>query len=757
MNKIGILTDNTPLNFDSALRSAALCQAIAKEGYEVATLRYHSMNFSAPVPSGSSFYHYIRLRLSKRRQKRNRPQEHPLWNNRLRRERFQAFSDQFTHPTPPLSSASELFTASQACDGVLTAWDTICTAESFDPHLFLDFVPQPGKRLAYAIGTSGDLSANPFKARIGQALRDLSAVAVQPEAQSDFRLLAERDIPTALDPALLLSCESLSAMASGDSLPDAPYLACYFTHPCGQHWPAALQIAGDRNLSSLTLPVHGDDLKYGDFTLSTAGPAQWIAAIQNAAYLCTDSPVAVGLALCFGIPFTAFVKDSDIKNRSRMNHLLTVTGLQRIPASASTFHCDCTEKLQSAAKALANLRQSARSDLKSMIDGAIKTPRENFQVTPTCCGCGACAGICPKGAIAIVSDASGFKVAQIDPEKCIRCGKCQSVCPFHAPDTRPLFESEGLYAFRADAPVLSTASSGGFSHALGEFMAEQDYAMIGCIYDSTHRRALHRIAGAENAELRKTFQGSKYIQSDMTEVYAAIDSGLERALFVGTPCQVSAVARRLGQRRENWVLCELICHGVSSDWVWTKYLDYLNDAYHVGAAPQVLFRDKRYGWKPSHHITIEGNQHHYDSVSYEDPFYQTFLSHVAMRSSCFECVYRQSTCADLRIGDYWGKRFSSDKKGVSMVVACSPKGQAIIDDMIHQNCGHFTAYPLSDYQEKQLTGNVPVPAERDEVLRAFANPGISMSEIQRRYLAPRYMNKKYKAAWARLRKRIFRH
>lgn len=713
------------------------------------------MSLSAPQPSGSSFYHYIRLRLRKRRQKRNRPQEYPRLNNRLRRERFQAFADQYTHPTPPLNSASELFAASQDCDGILTAWDTICAPESFDPHLFLDFVPQSSKRLCYAAGTSGDLSASPFKARIGQALKGLSAIAVQPEAQSDFSLMSERDIPIALDPALLLSRESLSAMTDGDSLPDAPYLACYFTHPCGKHWPDALQIARARKLSSLTLPVHGDDLKYGDFTLSAAGPAQWIAAIQSTAYLCTDSPVTVGLAICFGIPFTAFVKADDLKNSVRMNHLLTATGLLDAPMRSGAFHCDAIG-LQSAAEKLTELRKAAQANLKSMIDSAINAPRGNFQITPTCCGCGACAGVCPKGAIAIVSDANRFKVAQIDPEKCVRCGKCQSVCPFHAPDTKPLFESEGLYAFRADTPVLSTTSSGGFSHVLGEFMAEQNYTMIGCVYDSDHRRALHRVAGAESAELRKAFQGSKYIQSDMTEVYTAIDSGLEQALFVGTPCQVSAVARRLGHRRENWVLCELICHGVSSDSVWTKYLDYLNDAYHVGAAPQVLFRDKRFGWKPSH-ITIEGNQHHYDGVSYEDPFYQTFLSHIAMRSSCFECVYRQSTCADLRIGDYWGKRFSGDKNGVSMIVATSPKGQKIIDGMISQGRGSFTAYPISDYQEKQLTGNLPVPAERDEVLRAFANPSISMMEIQRRYLAPRYMNKKYKTAYARLRKRIFRH
>lgn len=47
-----------------------------------------------------------------------------------------------------------------------------------------------------------------------------------------------------------------------------------------------------------------------------------------------------------------------------------------------------------------------------------------------CCGCTACAAICPKGAISMHEDEEGFEYPQIEQSKCIRCYMCIQVCPF---------------------------------------------------------------------------------------------------------------------------------------------------------------------------------------------------------------------------------------------------------------------------------------------------------------------------------------
>ena len=46
-----------------------------------------------------------------------------------------------------------------------------------------------------------------------------------------------------------------------------------------------------------------------------------------------------------------------------------------------------------------------------------------------CTGCGACANICPTGAITMVQNREGFYVPQIDDKKCIHCGFCDKTCP----------------------------------------------------------------------------------------------------------------------------------------------------------------------------------------------------------------------------------------------------------------------------------------------------------------------------------------
>lgn len=44
-----------------------------------------------------------------------------------------------------------------------------------------------------------------------------------------------------------------------------------------------------------------------------------------------------------------------------------------------------------------------------------------------CIGCGACAAVCPMGAVSETSDAS-----VIDAAKCIGCGACANLCPVGA-------------------------------------------------------------------------------------------------------------------------------------------------------------------------------------------------------------------------------------------------------------------------------------------------------------------------------------
>lgn len=49
-----------------------------------------------------------------------------------------------------------------------------------------------------------------------------------------------------------------------------------------------------------------------------------------------------------------------------------------------------------------------------------------------CCGCHACAQVCPKQCIVMTYDEEGFLYPKVDESLCIDCGTCERACPWLA-------------------------------------------------------------------------------------------------------------------------------------------------------------------------------------------------------------------------------------------------------------------------------------------------------------------------------------
>ena len=47
-----------------------------------------------------------------------------------------------------------------------------------------------------------------------------------------------------------------------------------------------------------------------------------------------------------------------------------------------------------------------------------------------CCGCAACASVCPRGAIVMCPNRYGFLYPRVDENACIGCRLCLKVCAF---------------------------------------------------------------------------------------------------------------------------------------------------------------------------------------------------------------------------------------------------------------------------------------------------------------------------------------
>ena len=106
---------------------------------------------------------------------------------------------------------------------------------------------------------------------------------------------------------------------------------------------------------------------------------------------------------------------------------------------------DRDELLSFAEKIKAHLNKAEFSDLA--VPG--KKPYVAYSGVPMkpsasrkCTGCGACAAVCPVGAIP--KDAPG----KTDKTKCISCMRCVSICPEHARGLNPILASVGALAMK---------------------------------------------------------------------------------------------------------------------------------------------------------------------------------------------------------------------------------------------------------------------------------------------------------------------
>lgn len=55
---------------------------------------------------------------------------------------------------------------------------------------------------------------------------------------------------------------------------------------------------------------------------------------------------------------------------------------------------------------------------------------ELYRDRSECCGCTACAAVCPRDAIAMEPDEEGFAYPVVDAALCVRCGRCMDACVF---------------------------------------------------------------------------------------------------------------------------------------------------------------------------------------------------------------------------------------------------------------------------------------------------------------------------------------
>lgn len=383
----------------------------------------------------------------------------------------------------------------------------------------------------------------------------------------------------------------------------------------------------------------------------------------------------------------------------------------------------------------------------------------NITSPKDCCGCEACAQICPKKCISMKCDSEGFLYPEVDALTCIDCGLCEKVCPvINQYDTqKPL---RVCAAKNNNETERLSSSSGGVFILIAKEVLKAGGVVFGAKFDDDFN-VVHDFCETEE-ELCK-FQGSKYVQSRIGNTYTQVKKFLteeRKVLFSGTSCQIAGLKHFLRKEYDNLFSIDVVCHGVPSSLVWKNYLNEIKCAKRKIGKNTVLlslnetslklidvsFRDKSNGWKKyGFKITYVASKATENSVLkspinkqtliepfYDNIFMKGFLQNLYLRPSCHYCPAKAGMAhSDITIADYWGiqnyhPQFDDDK-GAGLVLINSTKGEQLYSSLNLNSIN--TAYENGLRHNPCIERSVSEPKYRSLFWKLYSQKGLDAVEV----------------------------
>lgn len=372
-----------------------------------------------------------------------------------------------------------------------------------------------------------------------------------------------------------------------------------------------------------------------------------------------------------------------------------------------------------------------------------------------CCGCGACATVCPKDAISLVEDKYGFVYPKIDESVCINCGTCKKVCVFSIKKKSDLCICYACVN-QDDNQIMKSASGGVFAAIASEFLKTGGFVCGASVkIENGVITVEHEIINKLD-DLSK-LQGSKYVQSNTMSAFRDIKNLLkkgERVLFSGTPCQVDAVKslyrKYIGK---SLFTIDIICHGVPSQ----KFLNGYLCEYQKRLGKQLTyidFRNKKYGWGKTG-IAKFGNKEMLITPE-NSSYYSFFMESEISRENCYLCPYANlNRVGDLTVGDYWGvtefsrdlieKNNLSEEKGISCLIVNNKNGR----ELLKKFSGNILLLQIDVLKATIYNTQLREPArhtsKRKWIMETFADKGYApIEKVFQRQLFIKLCKKKIK-------------
>lgn len=366
----------------------------------------------------------------------------------------------------------------------------------------------------------------------------------------------------------------------------------------------------------------------------------------------------------------------------------------------------------------------------------------SIEVDSKCFGCGICVYICPTKAIVLKENEKGYVYPHIDKHKCIECGKCDKFCTKNE-KLQKTFPKE-MYAIKnKDKDIRFKSTSGGVFYEIAKSVILKKGIVYGCLIDDENKVKHSR---AENIDSLNNFMGSKYVQSDLNDIFQMLVKDINEdkiVLFSGTPCQCYAIKRMLENKHcdlGKLILCDFLCHGVPSASFFKNWINFIEKKYK-GKVECYKFRDKGKLKNPPDprgiRFNIVKNKKTKDiyNIDINDLFFDMFLGNYILRESCYSCNYIGfDRVSDFTLADYWGceNHYASffDTNGISLLFVNTENGQNIYEMIKHRF--DYVNVKANNTLQKPLVKAAKKPEDYDKFWLIYLKKGANRAFLYRK-------------------------
>ncbi|SES80168.1 Coenzyme F420 hydrogenase/dehydrogenase, beta subunit C-terminal domain [[Clostridium] polysaccharolyticum] len=549
------------------------------------------------------------------------------------------------------------------------------------------------EKYAYNVGMDSSEYGLIEKGPIKKLIQEFKSISVsKPEDQKYLAGLYVKEIPLLCDNTLLLRTNEYNLILKKyNSIRDYILLDTRKKDP--KLIELAKKVKRDTGLRVITLDG-GFALKHGFQGETIKTSQKFLGVVKGAKYVITDNERSVMFSMIYKRPF--LYVNENAEGQEWLAKLLKDVKLKgNMLANADEYQGIEQFKLYNGYalhKRLSEQKKGAYAHL-DMLTG-VEPKKDEFVDAPTdilkkdCCGCYACAEVCPVTAIQMTPDKRGHYFPVVDKDTCISCGLCKKSCVIQQPRLAGKEETypKAIAAYHKELDTRKGSTSGAMFPGFARHIIEDKHGYVaGAKYDED----MNVVSDVANTmEGVKAFYGSKYCKSLLDGSYKRIKELLDQGeyvLFSGLPCECSALRAFLRKDYEKLFICEIICHAGPSAKVFKAYVKYLEDKFG-SKVTNVTFRQKKNGWQAHQTSMVVEFQDREPLrvVNRSNNYYRIFANDYIARESCTSCRFTYlNRAGDVTIGDFWGIQEIHpemyDNQGASFVLINNKRGQELWD------------------------------------------------------------------------------